>query len=154
MRTLMDHQMLPEWDSLLYPSAAEGYSVIYSDEHDSLPTLMRLYADSFSVAAQIGFLGARLRREKHTVPGSEFHPQTQEMAELRRALSRLWEASDVAYWSQHRDSLPRRSREILQQVSPPPSPYLSSPFLLSFAPFSALLPILVASANVDMMNFP
>ncbi|EPS27574.1 hypothetical protein PDE_02517 [Penicillium oxalicum 114-2] len=115
VRTLMDHQMLPEWDSLLYPSAAEGYSVIYSDEHDSLPTLMRLYADSFSVAAQIGFLGARLRREKHTVPGSEFHPQTQEMAELRRALSRLWEASDVAYWSQHRDSLPRRSREILQQ---------------------------------------
>ncbi|KAJ5477234.1 hypothetical protein N7539_007378 [Penicillium diatomitis] len=115
VRTLMDHRMLPDWQSLLYPSGTEGYSVIYSDEHDSLPALMRLYANSFAVTAQIGFLGARLRREKHSPARSEFHPHTEEIAELRRTLARLWEASDVAYWSQHRESLPQRSQEILQQ---------------------------------------
>lgn len=109
--------MLPGSNSLLYPATAEGYSVIYPDEHESLPILMRLYADAFSLATQIGFLGSRLRQEKLSVPFSEFNARTKEIADLRQALNRLWEATDVAYWYQRQDSLPRRSKEILQQVS-------------------------------------
>jgi hypothetical protein len=91
--------------------------VIYPDEHESLPTLMRLYADTFSLATQIGFLGSRLHQEKLSVPFSDFNQRSKEIGDLRQALSRLWEASDVAYWYQRQDSLPRRSQEILQQVS-------------------------------------
>lgn len=109
--------MLPGSNSLLYPATAEGYSVIYPDEHESLPTLMRLYADVFSLATQIGFLGSRLRQEKLSVPFSEFNVRTKEIVDLRQALNRLWEAADVAYWYQRQDSLPRRSKEMLQQVS-------------------------------------
>jgi hypothetical protein len=115
VRAIMDHQLLPGSDSLLYPSATDGYSVIYPDEHDSLPTLMRLYADTFSLATRIGFLGSQLRQEKLTVPFSDFNQRSKEISDLRQALSRLWEASDVAFWYQRQESLPRRSQEMLQQ---------------------------------------
>jgi hypothetical protein len=91
--------------------------VIYSDEHDSLPVIMRLYHDTFRLAAQLGFLATQLRRDKQSQPFAEFDQRAQELADLRQAFGRLWEASDVAFLHQHQDNLPRRSREILQQVS-------------------------------------
>ncbi|KAJ5157539.1 uncharacterized protein N7482_008639 [Penicillium canariense] len=115
VRAIMDNQMLPGSDCLLYPSMTEGYSMIYADEHDSLPAIMRLYAETFSLATQIGFLGCQLRQEKQTLPFADFNQRSKEIGDLRQALTRLWEASDVAWWNQHQDSLPRRSREILQQ---------------------------------------
>jgi hypothetical protein len=90
--------------------------MIYPEEHDSLPVMMRLYADTFTLAAQLGFLAAQLRQDKQSRP-SEFDQRAEEINNLRQAFSRLWEAPDVSYWSQHRDNLPRRSEEILQQVS-------------------------------------
>lgn len=107
--------MLPGSDCLLYPSASEGYSVIYSDEHESLPTIMRLYADTFRLTAQLGFLATQLRADKQTMPYQDFVGRLKEIEEIRRSFSRLWEVNDVAFWSAHQDSLPRRSQEILQQ---------------------------------------
>ncbi|KAJ5748069.1 uncharacterized protein N7511_009765 [Penicillium nucicola] len=115
VRAVIDHQMLPGSDSLLYPTAPEGYSVIYSDEHDSLPVIMRLYHDTFRLAAQLGFLATQLRHDKQNLPFAEFDQRAQEIADLRQAFGRLWEAPDVAFLHQHQDNLPRRSREILQQ---------------------------------------
>jgi len=109
--------MLPTSECLLYPSVAEGYSMIYPEEHDSLPVMMRLYADTFTLAARLGFLAAQLRHDKRSRPCSEFDQRPKEISNLRQAFSRLWEAPDVAYWSQHQDALPRRSKEISQQVS-------------------------------------
>lgn len=108
--------MLPSSDCLLYPSAAEGFSVIHQDEHDSLPVIMRLYADTFVLAARLGFLAAQLRQDKQSLPLADFNERTKEVADLRQAFGRLWESPDVAFWYQHQDSLPRRSQEILQQV--------------------------------------
>ncbi|KAJ5611540.1 transcriptional regulator family: Fungal Specific TF [Penicillium herquei] len=115
IRAVLDHQMLPGSECLLYPSVAEGFSVIYADEHDSLPVMMRLYADTFKLAAQLGFLASQLRRDKQSLPMSEFHPRSKELVELRQAFGQLWEAPDVAWWHQHQEGLPRRSQEILQQ---------------------------------------
>jgi hypothetical protein len=109
--------MLPGSESLLYPNAPEGYSVIYSDEHESLPIIMRLYHDTFRLAAQLGFLASQLRHDKQNLPFAEFNERSQEISDLRLAFSRLWESPDVAFLHQHQDSLPRRSREIMQQVS-------------------------------------
>lgn len=114
----MDHQLLPSSESLLYPSGAGGSSVIYQDEHDSLPVIMRLYADTFVLATQLGFLAARLRVDKQSLPFAEFNPRIKEICNLREALGRLWESPGVAFWHQRQDSLPRRSQEILQQVGP------------------------------------
>lgn len=113
----MDHQMLPTAECLLYPSVPEGYSMIYPEEHDSLPVLMRLYAETFTLAAHLGFLAAQIRKEKQSQSFADFDPRTEEISHLRREFSRLWESPDVSYWYQNQDSLPRRSREILQQVS-------------------------------------
>lgn len=118
VRAIMDHQMLPSPDSLLYPIVPEGYSMIYLNEHDSLPVLMRLYAGTFHLAAQLGFLAAELRQEKQSQPLSDFDPRFKVISNLRRAFAKLWESSKVSYWYQHQDSLPRRSQEVLQQVSP------------------------------------
>ena len=90
--------------------------MIYPDEHDSLPVMMRLYADTFRLAAQLGFLGAQLRRDKQSLPVAEFDHRSKELCDLRQAFGRLWEAPDVAWWHQNQDNLPRRSKEILQQV--------------------------------------
>lgn len=109
--------MLPGSECLLYPSVPEGCSMIYPDEHDSLPALMRLYADTFTLAAHLAFLAARLRKEKQSQSFAEFDPRTEDINHLRREFSRLWESPDISYWNQHQDRLPRRSREILQQVS-------------------------------------
>lgn len=117
VRAVIDHQMLPGSECLLYPSAPEGYSVIYSDEHESLPVLMRLYHDTFRLAAQLGFLAIRLRHDRRNLPFEEFDKRSHELSDLRRAFGRLWESPDVAFVHQHQDNLPRRSREIMQQVS-------------------------------------
>lgn len=77
---------------------------------------MRLYADTFVLAAQLGFLAAQLRLDKQALPFDEFNPRTKEICNLREAFGRLWESPDVAFWNQHQDSLPRRSQEMLQQV--------------------------------------
>lgn len=79
---------------------------------------MRLYHDTFRLAAQLGFLATRLRHDKQNVPFAEFDQRSQELRDLRQAFGRLWESPDVAFLHQHQDSLPRRSQEILQQVSP------------------------------------
>ncbi|KAJ5774619.1 hypothetical protein N7457_009515 [Penicillium paradoxum] len=115
VRAVIEHQMLPGSECLLYPSAPEGYSVIYSDEHESLPVIMRLYHDTFRLAAQLGILATRLRQDKQNLPFAEFNPRSREVTDLRQALGRLWESPDVAFLHQHQDSLPRRSQEILQQ---------------------------------------
>ncbi|KAJ5298641.1 uncharacterized protein N7443_006761 [Penicillium atrosanguineum] len=115
VRAVIDHQMLPTSECLLYPSVPEGYSMIYPEEHDSLPVMMRLYADSFTLAAQLGFLAAQLRQDKLSQPFAEFNKRSKEIASLRQAFARLWETPEITYWSQHQDTLPRRSKEILQQ---------------------------------------
>lgn len=91
--------------------------MIYPEEHDSLPALMRLYAETFRLAAHLGYLAAQLRKERQSQSFAEFDPRTEDISHLRREFSRLWESPDISYWYQHQDSLPRRSREILQQVS-------------------------------------
>ncbi|KAJ5257286.1 hypothetical protein N7478_013390 [Penicillium angulare] len=115
VKAMLDHQMLPGPECLLYPCVAEGFSVIYPEEHESLPVIMRLYADTFRLAAQLGFLASQLRRDKPTLPLSEFDHRSREINDLRQAFGRLWEAPDVAWWHQQQNSLPRRSEEILQQ---------------------------------------
>lgn len=107
--------MLPGYECLCYPSNTEGFSVVYPEESDSLPVMMHLYAETFKLAAQVGFLGAQLRQERQSLPYAEFDQRSKEIGDLRRAFSRLWESPDVAFWQQHQDSLPRRSQEIMQQ---------------------------------------
>ncbi|CAL5867716.1 uncharacterized protein PFLUO_LOCUS1935 [Penicillium psychrofluorescens] len=115
VRAVIDHQMLPSSDCLLSPSAPEGYSVIYGDESNSLPTLMRLYYDSFMLAARLGFLASRLRHDKQNLPYADFDPRSEELGQLRQSFGRLWEAPDVAFCHRHQDSLPTRSRDLMQQ---------------------------------------
>lgn len=117
VRAIMDNQMLPASECLLYPSVPGGYSMIYPEEHESLPALMRLYAESFTLAAHMGLLAARLRQEKQSRSFPNLNPRSEEIGNLRQAFARLWESPDIAYWYQNQSSLPRRSLEILQQVS-------------------------------------
>ncbi|KAJ5224132.1 transcriptional regulator family: Fungal Specific TF [Penicillium chermesinum] len=115
VRSIMDNQMLPGYECLCYPSNAEGFSVIYPKEADSLPVMMHLYAETFKLAAQLGFLGAQLRQERRSMSYADFNQRSKEIGDLRQAFSRLWESPDVAFWQQHQDNLPRRSQEIMQQ---------------------------------------
>lgn len=109
--------MLTASECLLYPCVPDAYSMIYPDEYDSLPVLMRLYAETFTLAARLGFLAVQLRKEKQSLSFADFDLRKDEISDLRREFSRPWESPDVSYWYQQPDSLPRRSREMLQQVS-------------------------------------
>lgn len=108
--------MLPGSESLLYPSAPEGYSIIYPGEHDSLPVMMRLYSNMFTLAAQLGFLAVQLRRDRQTLPFSDLNQRSQDICDIRQPMGQLWESPDIAFLHQHQNNLPRRSWEVLQQV--------------------------------------
>jgi hypothetical protein len=122
---MLKHNMLPEPECQLYPLGPGGYSIIYPEESDSLPDILQLHHQTFSLAARLGFLAAELRQGVSPTfeDGSDHEsfahviPQSEKLFGIQHRLRRLWErSSSVIYYCQHLDRLPRRSRELLQQV--------------------------------------
>ncbi|XHG05253.1 hypothetical protein AWENTII_008493 [Aspergillus wentii] len=114
---MIENHLLPEAGSLLYPAGNGGYSVIYPQENDSLPILLRLYHDTFILSFQLGFLGAEIRR---SIKQSSFmfipsDRQQREISGIQEAFRGLWESPNIQYLLQ--TDLPKRSKDILQQSS-------------------------------------
>lgn len=124
---MLKNNMLPGPGFVLYPLGPGGYSAIYPEESDSLPLILQLHHDTFVLAARLGFLAAELRRESISPPflngsistGSFTHPaeRQKKLFGIREAFKLLWESPNATLLRQHLDSFPRRSRELLQQVS-------------------------------------
>ncbi|KAL2003456.1 hypothetical protein VTN02DRAFT_3767 [Thermoascus thermophilus] len=124
---MLKNHMLPGPGCLLYPLGPGGYSAIYPEESDSLPLVLQLHHDTFVLAARLGFLAAELRRESISSPfldrsigtGSFTHAaqRQKKLFGIREAFKLLWGSPPATLLRQHLDSLPRRPRELLQQVN-------------------------------------
>ncbi|KAL1987628.1 hypothetical protein VTN96DRAFT_2869 [Rasamsonia emersonii] len=123
---MLKNNMLPSPECQLYPLAANGYSVIYPEESDSLPAVLQLYHKTFVLAARLGFLAADLRRgsisaafgDGSTSSGSFAHAaqHSGKLYEIRHSLQQLWQSSNATYLCQRMDSFPQRPKELLQNA--------------------------------------
>lgn len=124
---ILKNNMLPEPEFQLYPLGPDGYSVIYPEEADSLPAILRLHRETFILASRLGFLAAELRKgslsptfwdgSMSPTSFSDAIHQSNKLMDIQHGLKILWGSSNAVYLCQRMDSLPQRSREILQQVS-------------------------------------
>lgn len=131
---MINGNMLPGPEHILYPTGGDGISVIHPEEQESLPTILQLSYDTFLAAANLGFLAAEARNEMlgsaafvgsgtstSTMPYAimGFSPSEQwhqEVLALQQRLRMLWESPEALFLMRHRNSLPKRSREVLEQV--------------------------------------
>ncbi|PYH94431.1 hypothetical protein BO71DRAFT_325475 [Aspergillus ellipticus CBS 707.79] len=117
VRAVLDNQLLGELHSLFFPTSSNGSTSIYADEHGSLPTIVRLYHDTFTLAVRLGFLVEDSRRARGSYFGINWRSQQQEAKDLHDVLIRLWDDQEVRFMFQNHASLPQQSQNILQQLS-------------------------------------
>ncbi|KAH8693532.1 hypothetical protein BGW36DRAFT_300923 [Talaromyces proteolyticus] len=121
IRAMCKNNMLPNPKCQLYPLAANGYSIIYPEENDTLPRALQLYHDTFVLATRLGFLAADIRGDevhcdRSLGSNSPTGENTKWLYEIRSHLQQLWSSPDAHYLCQHMESLPQRSREIFQNA--------------------------------------
>lgn len=122
LKAMLDNNLLPSSGSQLYPVAPSGHSVIYPEEHDTLPSVLHFNHETFLLASRLAFLAADLRRqsdEYHTgsprSPNQSCDPKRR-LYEIRDSFHRLWDCPQAHYLCENMKVLPQRSREVLQNV--------------------------------------
>ncbi|PTU19230.1 hypothetical protein P175DRAFT_0461771 [Aspergillus ochraceoroseus IBT 24754] len=117
VKVALENHLLPQAECLLYPVGPEGTSMVYPDEYDTLPLIMRLYRNCFQLAVRLGLLAADIRRSK--AQGLDPHTESlhQELEGLRAELRRLWDSPEARFLVQNQSTLPKRSQNSLRQLS-------------------------------------
>jgi hypothetical protein len=122
LKAMLDNNLLPSSVSQLYPVAPSGHSVIYPEEHDTLPSVLHFNHETFLLASRLAFLAADLRRQSDEYntgsprsPNQSFDPKRR-LYEIRDSFHRLWDSPQAHYLCENMKMLPQRSREVLQNV--------------------------------------
>lgn len=116
VHTVIDHQLYHGLDFLVYPTRPAGSAFIFPRAHDNLPTIVRLYHDTFVLLVRLGRFALDSREFKRSYPDSPFDHQQTVSEELREEFRRLWGSSEVRWLTENRDRLRERSQYVLQQV--------------------------------------
>lgn len=119
VRAVLDNQLLLDLQSLccaVGPSDSD-----YPQADNSLPLIMRLYYDTFTLAIRIGLLAVETRDAKESYLNNYLGSRRQELREVRDVLIRLWGQQEVGYLYQNQISLSEQSQCLLQPVSQSPS---------------------------------
>lgn len=120
LKAMLDNNLLPSSGSQLYPVAPSGHSVIYPEEHETLPSVLHFNHETFLLASKLAFLTADLRRSADYTgsprsPDQAFDPKRR-LYEIRNSFHRLWDCPQAHYLFENMKVLPQRSREVLQNV--------------------------------------
>lgn len=120
LKAMLDNNLLPSSGSQLYPVAPSGHSVIYPEEHETLPSVLHFNRETFLLASRLAFLAADLRRSDDYTgsprsPNQAFDPKRR-LYEIRDSFHRLWDNPQARYLCENMKVLPQRSREVLQNV--------------------------------------
>jgi hypothetical protein len=122
---MLNNDMLPPPSFHLYPLGAEGSSVIYPREEDTLPALLQLNYELSILAAKLGQLARDFRKEATaeaddedlSLKHSNIRRRRSRISQLQDAFRQLWGASIIASLSLCAYTLPKRSTELLVHVS-------------------------------------
>jgi hypothetical protein len=93
----------------------QSYRTVSLEDGDSL-IVLRLYHDTFKLAARLGFLAAESRRTNLPFPCSHQDQRQREVCEWREALWLLWNTPEAQFLARAQESLPLFLQEILWQV--------------------------------------
>ncbi|GAQ03482.1 hypothetical protein ALT_0803 [Aspergillus lentulus] len=93
-----------------------SYRSVSLEDRDSL-IVLRLYHDTFKLAARLGFLAAESRRINLPFPCSHQDQRQREVCEWRGALWLLWNSPEAQFLARAQESLPLFLQEILWQTS-------------------------------------
>jgi hypothetical protein len=125
INTILENDMMPPPSFHLYPLGLDGSSVIYAEESDTLPLILQLGYDIAVLAARLGQLARELRKETggqafpvENMQRTDTKMRQRRVYELQEAFRQLWQAPTIILIVQAAKSLPTRSLEIYQQVSP------------------------------------
>ncbi|KAK9577900.1 hypothetical protein V6Z90_006666 [Aspergillus fumigatus] len=94
----------------------QSYRSVFLEDGDSLIAL-RLYHNTFKLAARLGFLAAESRRINLPFPCSHHDQRQREVCEWREALWLLWNSPEAQFLARAQESLPLFLQEILWQTS-------------------------------------
>lgn len=98
------------------PMHIQSYGSVSLEDGDS-SIVLRLYHDTFQLAARLGFLAAESRRINLPFPCSHQDQRQREVCEWREALWQLWNSPAAQFLARAQESLPLCLQEILWQVS-------------------------------------
>ncbi|KAG2025665.1 hypothetical protein GB937_002385 [Aspergillus fischeri] len=108
--------LLPGQGAFQQSMHIQSYRSVSLEDGDSLMVL-RLYHDTFKLAARLGFLAAESRRINLPFPCSHQDQRQREVCEWREALWLLWNSPEAQFLARAQESLPLSSQEILWQTS-------------------------------------
>jgi hypothetical protein len=127
VETLMKNNIIPPPDSHQHPLGTDGSSIIYPEESDTLPTVLQLRYNVSVRGARLGLLAQELRKEARgqTYADEPFMTQKRidtrvrqrRILKLQEEFRHLWTVTNIVMLEQRLKLLPRRSKEIFQQVS-------------------------------------
>jgi len=121
--SMLNNDMIPPPSFHLYPLGVDGSSVVYSDEVDTLPTILQLDYEVTIIAARLALLAQEFRQ------GSGFdNPdlmqkeqvtriRQSQVFELQEALRQLWAAPGVIMIAHDLDALPDRSKQLYEHAA-------------------------------------
>lgn len=114
----MNNDLIPPPSFHLFPLGQDGSSVVYTDELNSLPTVLQLDYEVTVLAARLAFLSQEFRQdgsfERADVyqKAGNIRMRQSRIFELQEALRQLWVTPNVAMIAQDIASLPTRPKHI------------------------------------------
>ena len=126
--SMLKNDMMPPPSFHLYPLGLDGSSIIYSEESETLPTILQLNYEVTVLAARLGLLAVELGNDEleQNLADAQRIPQLGStnsrlrqgrVYELQEAFRQLWTAPKIALLQQNIELLPKRSNEMLQGAS-------------------------------------
>jgi hypothetical protein len=126
---MLQNDMIPPPSFHLYPLGADGSSVVYAEEVQTLPTVLQLNYEATLLAVRLGLLAQEFRKDvtiAHIADG--VHPQQKHydlklrqtrVFELQDALRHLWASPTIAaLFSElsQSDNTPPRSKQLFESA--------------------------------------
>jgi hypothetical protein len=109
--TLFETDLLPAPSYHLFPLGADGSSIIYGNELDTLLIILQLDSDVTILAARLAMLSQKFRETEE-----DAHLRQIKVYDLQERLRALWAAPAVMFMVQNSDRLPPRSRLLFEHA--------------------------------------
>lgn len=120
---MLQHDCIPRPSFHLYPLGVDGSSVVYSEELDSLPSLLQLDYEVTILAVRLAMLAQEFRNDITFATAAHLHrAQAVQIRQsltfaLQESLRQLWLNPAVAILGQMGHSLPERSTQLYEHAA-------------------------------------
>lgn len=118
--TMLKSDLVPPPSYHLYPLGADGSSVVYGNELETIPVVLQLDYDVTTIAMRLALLARELRSSpgsnNRARAGGDARIRHVQVYELQECLRELWAQPSVGYIAQHVGRLPTRSKQLFEHA--------------------------------------